>query len=60
MHPGRKEEALDGTRMTNALADSDVCKDSSAAEVLAKEAERKREREREIGREEDNTIASLL
>ena len=50
--------------MTNALADSDVCKDSSAAEVLAKEAERKRERERErereIGREEDNTIASLL
>ena len=50
----RQEEALEGTRMTNASADSDVCKDSSAAEVLAKE-----EREREIGREEDNTIASL-
>ena len=49
----RQEEALEGTRMTNASADSDVCKDSSAAEVLAKE------REREIGREEDNTIASL-
>ena len=56
----RQEEALEGTRMTNASADSDVCKDSSAAEVLAKEAERKRERESEIGREEDNTIASLL
>ena len=43
--------------MTNALADSDACKDSSAAGVLAKEGERNRERG--IGREEDNTIASL-
>ena len=43
--------------MTNALADSDACKDSSAAGVLAKEGQR--EPERGVGREEDNTIASL-
>ena len=44
--------------MTNALADSDVCKDSTAAGVLAKEGER----EREIGREgrRKKTIQSHL
>ena len=52
-----QEEVVAWTRMTNALADSDACKDSSAAGVLAKEGERNRERG--IGREEDNTIASL-
>ena len=53
--------------MTNALADSDVCKDSTAAGVLAKEGggrERERERERNRrkgGREEGRkTIQSHL
>ena len=36
--------------MTNASADSDVCKDSSAAEVLAKERERNRKGGRQYNR----------
>ena len=46
--------------MTNALADSDVCKDSTAAGVLAKEGGG--EREREIGGREEGrkTIQSHL